>query len=205
MATNIGDTSIVCELLKRKANPDIQNINGDTALHIAANNNSWLACSYIIASGATYNIKNNAGVFPLETDQKLKNARMVSYNKGNLMKKVNANWMVGGFPTMDFFITMVKSHPYYTEDLLGLVLMRPEGIKWAETYYDTSRLTPIIASAEYSNFAVMHFMLDMGVSTASKTPDGTMSLLDVVATKSDDEKKRLERQINSGVRRIKKW
>ena len=58
MATRIGNIDIIGDLLFKGADINVQNLNQDTALHIAVENGNFEAVKMLLNSGANKSLKN---------------------------------------------------------------------------------------------------------------------------------------------------
>ena len=64
-AVEKGDLSLVQSLFKKELNPNVQNSEGDTLLHISARYNHYRITRFLVSKGAGLYIKNNNGNVPL--------------------------------------------------------------------------------------------------------------------------------------------
>eukprot|EP01104_Vermistella_antarctica_P007574 TRINITY_DN1859_c0_g3_i1.p2 TRINITY_DN1859_c0_g3~~TRINITY_DN1859_c0_g3_i1.p2 ORF type:complete len:155 (+),score=33.41 TRINITY_DN1859_c0_g3_i1:65-466(+) len=61
-----GHISAVVFLLRHKANPNITNLNGDTALHKAAWRQHGKVCEILVGGGADITVVNKEGKMPMD-------------------------------------------------------------------------------------------------------------------------------------------
>lgn len=77
-------------LLVQGLNPNLQDVNGNTVLHIAVNYCKYKKIKLLIKYGADANIKNKSGITPFEIAKKYKNTKaieLMSDNSVRIIKK----------------------------------------------------------------------------------------------------------------------